>query len=105
MNIPEPGFYQHFKHDPAGPAWNYLYELTSVVQDTEDDSLLVIYRPLYNETRHNISPSGAYARPLDMFVGEVSRGGKTFPRFTRISDPLLIEKLKGVRDMKYEKRN
>jgi len=24
-NLPEPGYYYHFKHDPAGPLNNYAY--------------------------------------------------------------------------------
>ena len=34
---PEPGYYYHFKHDPAGPLNNYAYFIYGVGHHTEDD--------------------------------------------------------------------
>jgi hypothetical protein len=51
-NIPEPGFYYHYKHDPNGSVNNYAYEVLGIGHHTEDscrpeDEYLVVYRPLY----------------------------------------------------------
>ena len=71
-NLPEPGYYYHFKYDPDGPLNNYAYYIYGVGHHTEDDcrtedAFMQVYRPLYE---------GAYAyrngglfdlRPLHMF--------------------------------------
>jgi hypothetical protein len=70
--LPEPGYYYHFKHDPAGPLNNYAYYIYGVGHHTEndcrpEDAFMQVCRPLYG---------GAYAyrngglfdlRPLQMF--------------------------------------
>ena len=33
---PDPGYYYHFKHDPAGPLNNYAYYIYGVGHHTED---------------------------------------------------------------------
>jgi hypothetical protein len=48
---PEPGYYYHFKHDPAGPLNNYAYFIYGVGHHTEDDcrtedSFMQVYWPL-----------------------------------------------------------
>ena len=35
--LPEPGYYYHFKHDPAGPLNNYAYYIDGVGHHTEDN--------------------------------------------------------------------
>ncbi len=104
-HVPSPGFYYHYKHDPAGQFNNYAYEVMGVGLHTEDDCRpidqhMVVYRPLY--------PSFVYEngkmfdiRPLAMFMEEVTKDGKTFPRFTNITDPALVAKLEAVRDSMY----
>ena len=52
VNTPVPGYYYHYKHDPAGPVDNYAYLVVGVGHHTEDDArpvdkLMVVYRPLY----------------------------------------------------------
>ena len=52
-NVPEKGFYYHYKHDPEGEVNNYAYEVIGVGIHTEEDcrpedSSMVVYRPLYN---------------------------------------------------------
>ena len=100
--IPEKGFYYHYKHDPAGDINNYAYELMGVGLHSEEDSRpedanMAIYLPIYK--------SGAYRagkffvlRPLEMFMENVEKNGKTMPRFTKITDKKIIaelEKIKG----------
>ncbi len=52
--VPENGFYYHYKHDPDGPMNNYAYEVIGVGHHTEDyatveDMHMVVYRPLYED--------------------------------------------------------
>ena len=53
-NLPQPGFYYHFKHDPDGPVNNYAYYIYGVGHHTEndcrpEDAFMQVYRPLYVE--------------------------------------------------------
>ena len=52
------GVYKHFKGD--------LYLVEDLAQYSEDETQLVIYRALYEDTK-------LYARPLDMFLSPVDR--------------------------------
>lgn len=99
---PERGFYYHYKHDPAKGAFDYAYEVVNIAHHTEIDDFdaarMVVYRPLY-ESAKVYQAGGHYdARPLDMFMEDVTKEGRTFPRFSRITDPKIVsvlEKKKG----------
>ena len=65
----EPGRYRHYKGGE--------YELVGVARHSETLEPLVIYRPLYNAT-------GLWARPYDMFFGELEVDGRLQKRFSRI---------------------
>ena len=102
---PLPGFYYHYKHDPAGPVNNYAYEVMGVGHHTEDDcrpedQYVVVYRPLYEAF---VYTNGKMfdIRPLAMFMEEVEKDGRTRPRFERITDTETINALKQVRDRMY----
>ena len=99
MNLPQKGFYIHYKHDPNGPAHNYMYEVVGIARDTEDKSLSVLYRPLYNSEW--MPPASYQARPLEMFLENVEKGGAVIPRFALITDPSLIKELEEVRHAMY----
>jgi len=60
------GRYRHYKGNE--------YDVIGVAKHSEDETELVVYRPLYGE-------SGLWVRPLEMFVEEVNFEGKTVPRF------------------------
>ena len=104
-NAPLPGFYYHYKHDPAKGDYDFAYELLGTGIYTEDDRkdedrLFAVYRPLY--------PSYAYThgqlfdvRPLRMFMEPVIIDGKQMPRFTRIVDGSLLDRLMKRRDEMY----
>jgi len=92
------GFYYHYKHDPNGPFNNYAYEVLGVSRHTENRTLSMIYRPLYENTYLDVDYSN---RPLDMALGTIERNGETINRFQKIEDEQLIEKLKEIRDEMY----
>ncbi|WP_339719378.1 DUF1653 domain-containing protein [uncultured Paraglaciecola sp.] len=60
------GRYRHYKGNE--------YEVIGVAKHSEDESELVVYRPLYGER-------GLWVRPLDMFIEKVKLGEKYVPRF------------------------
>jgi hypothetical protein len=97
--MPEPGFYYHYKHDPAGPFNNYSYEVIGTALHTEDRTKLVAYRPLYENTY--LAELDFSVRPLDMFMGTVEKDGKAVPRFEMIKDPAVIAELTDIRDRMY----
>lgn len=103
--VPEKGFYYHYKHNPAGEFNNYAYEVIGVGIHTEDDcsqedSNMVIYRPLYNA---KVFEAGKffYLRPLEMFMENVTKDEKTFPRFTKITDAEIINELEAIKVKMY----
>lgn len=64
-----PGRYRHFKGGE--------YEVLGIARHSEDESPMVVYRPLYND-------SGLWVRPADMWNEKVVREGRTYTRFLRI---------------------
>ena len=65
------GKYRHFKGN--------LYEVLYIARHSEDESPLVVYRPLYGE-------GGIWVRPAEMWNETVTRDGKSFRRFVRVPD-------------------
>jgi hypothetical protein len=103
--VPELGFYYHYKHDPAKAINDYAYEVMGVGVHTEDDcrpedANMVVYRPLYEAS---VFKAGKLfdLRPLDMWMGDVEKDGKTFLRFQKITDPEIISELKMIREKMY----
>ena len=64
-----PGRYRHFKGGE--------YEVLGIVRHSEDESPMVVYRPLYND-------SGLWVRPADMWNEIVVRDGRTYTRFLQV---------------------
>ncbi len=103
--IPQKGFYYHYKHDPAGEVNNYAYEFLNVGHHTEDDcrpedALLAVYRPLYNAFVYR-NGKMFDVRPLSMFTEEIEKDGVRMKRFTKVEDPAVIEKLETVKAEMY----
>ncbi|WP_422121161.1 DUF1653 domain-containing protein [Neptunicella marina] len=73
MSQPElkPGRYRHYKGND--------YQVIDVARHSEDESLLVVYRPLYGEGK-------LWVRPLEMFTETVEVNGESVPRFAFISE-------------------
>ena len=108
--VPEVGFYYHYKHDPKGDVGNYAYEVLGVGFHTEDDARsgeghLVVYRPLYQASVYlaskELGVSCFDARPLGMWMENVTKKGQTFPRFQKITDPSVISELMKIRSEMY----
>ncbi|MDO8604845.1 MAG: DUF1653 domain-containing protein [bacterium] len=103
-NIPEAGFYYHNKHT-SDSVNNYAYELMGVGIHTEDDCTpedanMVVYRPLYKSEVFN-NEKFFWLRPLEMWTEKITKDGKTFPRFSKISDPEIISKLESIKKEMY----
>lgn len=105
-NVPERGLYYHYKHDPEGKVNNYAYEVMGVGIHTEDDCSpedehMVVYRPLYKEARVFTEGKFFDLRPLEMFMENVTKDGKTFPRFKKITNAEVIEALEAIKREMY----
>lgn len=103
--VPENGFYYHYKHDPAKAFNDYAYEVVGVGVHTEDDcrpedANMVVYRPLYEASVFKVGKLFDL-RPLDMWMGDVTKDGKTSARFSKINNPEIISKLKTLRAEMY----
>jgi hypothetical protein len=110
QRVPEKGLYYHYKHDPQGAINNYAYEVMGVGFHTEDDTRpgeqhFVVYRPLYEASIYIASKSLGIPcfdnRPLEMWMGNVEKGGKTFPRFAKITDSTVIAQLEKIKGEMY----
>ena len=105
--VPALGFYYHYKHDPSGPVNNYAYELVGVGCHTEEDcrsedANMAVYRPLYEEASVYKAGKLFDLRPLDMWMEEINKNGKVFPRFQKITDPETVAHLEKVKVRMYE---
>lgn len=103
--VPEKGFYYHYKHDPNGSVNNYAYEIVGVGCHTEEDcrpedANIVVYRPLYEASVYKAGKLFDL-RPLEMFMEDVTKEGKTFPRFKKITDPSIIAQLEEIKSSMY----
>lgn len=110
ITTPEPGFYYHYKHDPAGPIDNYAYLVVGVGHHTEDDArpqdkLMVVYRPLYKTALVYTMGRLFDIRPRDMFLEPVMKDGIMMPRFARITDPSVIAQLQKIQEEMYAARS
>lgn len=106
-DLPEPGFYYHYKHDPAGPLNNYAYEVLGVGCDTEGDwetpeAYMVIYRPLYEESPSYRAGRLWYLRPVGMFMDDVQKDdAPPMPRFHRVMNPEILAEFTKLRKEMY----
>lgn len=65
------GLYRHYKGND--------YEVIGTATHSETEEILVVYRPLYND-------SGLWVRPLEMFGEMVEVDHCVIPRFSFIGD-------------------
>jgi hypothetical protein len=103
---PEPGYYYHYKHDRSGPLNNYAYYIYGIGHHTEDncraeDAFMQVYRPLYEEAYAYRNGGIFDLRPLHMFYEPAKWNGEEVQRFTRITDPEVIARLREIRARMY----
>ncbi len=109
--VPGVGFYYHYKHDDSKGVQDYAYEVMGVGFHTEDDTRpgeehFVVYRPLYEsasiyQASRELGVMCMDNRPLEMWMGDVEKDGKIFPRFQKITDPEIIAQLEKIRSEMY----
>lgn len=105
--VPEKGFYHHYKHDPENLIKNnYTYEVVGVGLHTESDvdsrdAHMVVYRPLYEMPEAFQQGKFFWLRPLEMFMDDVNKDGKTFSRFTKITDAKVVAELEAIKKTMY----
>lgn len=98
--MPEVGdFYYHFKHDPSDVR-DHAYVITGFGWDLENDKKIVFYKPLYIFEIAGEKVEIA-TRSIENFTEIVTRDGKTFPRFQKITDEKIIEELKKIKGEMY----
>lgn len=109
--LPKPGdFYRHYKHNPEDLVpENYTYVVVGLGVDTDSkDSagarFFVHYRPLYKDEgmlaqlSRETGISCVWSRSLLEWMNMVTPPGseESQPRFTKVTDPNAIARLKGV---------
>ncbi len=108
--VPEMGFYYHYKHNPDVSVNDYAYEVIGVGFHTEDDvrpgeAHFLVYRPLYDASVYRASKELGVPcfdnRPLEMWMSDVTKDVRTFPRFSKIIDPAIITQLEKIRAEMY----
>jgi hypothetical protein len=70
--LKESGIYRHHK--------GRYYQMIALARHTETGEDLVVYRALYGDEL-------IWARPMQMFVGEVDVDGESRPRFLLVNEP------------------
>lgn len=104
--VPQIGFYYHHKHSPEQGIRHHAYEVRGITFHTETGEVCADYRPLYEEApvyqaSKQLGLPCADHRPLEMWMEDVTKDGKTFPRFTKITDPKVIVELEKARAEMY----
>lgn len=100
MNIPNKGFYRHYKHNPQKGFNDHIYEVIGIALHSEEKTYFVAYRPVY--INKYLSPANFSVRPLAMFLENVEVDGKVLPRFEYITDENLVKELISIRDEIYK---
>lgn len=99
---PQPGFYHHYKHDPAKDVRNYAYYIYGIGHHTEgddcrpEDLYQMVYRPLYPEAFVYRRGKLFDLRPLHIFYEPAEVHGQAVPRFRRIERPEQIAELSRI---------
>ena len=105
MELLEKGYYYHYKHVSHGDINNYAYEVIGLGLHSEGqhriEDTLVIYRAIYESTNYKMGKMYDL-RPLTMFVENVTKEGKTFKRFQKITDEKVIAQLEEIKRKMYD---
>ncbi len=84
MKLPKKG--EHYRHFKSTGGMDKVYEIIGLAQEPNPitpgpDTILVIYKPLYENDLLLESKLDFFMRPLSDFTDEVDRDGKIQPRF------------------------
>ena len=91
-NYPENGdYFYHYKHNSNLDINNFSYQIIGIALSTETEELLVVYKPLYK--LNHIFEASFFARPLSVFLEKVELNGQKVPRFSKIVNQIIIQKL------------
>ena len=114
MNMPEKGFYYHYKRDPNAAVNADAYEVLGTAWSTESGGSVhssnpedfmqdevVIYRPLYDTSLVYKNGKRFWTRPLKMFLEEIDFGGENVLRFQKIADSEKISQLEKIKKELY----
>jgi len=75
------------------------YRLHAIATDSETREKVVVYEALYGDfpsvTSFGVLPGGLFVRPAKMFFEDVTRDGKTFPRFRLLEAEGVAFDIKG----------
>lgn len=101
-----PGFYVHYKHDPAKGINDHVYEFLNIGHHTEieglDESAMVVYQPLYEQAGVYTIGKHWDLRPRTMFLSDKEiENGSSVKRFKIIEDKELVKKLVEIRNKMY----
>lgn len=106
--MPEAGYYYHYKHDPAKGVYDYAYYIYGAGNCTEDLPQELahlqhwqVYKPLYESFVYRTGKRFDL-RPLHMFFEPAMVEDREVPRFTRITDPAVLSALKVRRREMYK---
>lgn len=83
IKYPKLGVYEHYKSTARDKRY---YQIIGFARHTETDEILVVYIPLYVIPEHK--GLRLQARPLDMFIEDVTINKKKRPRFKYIGPEL-----------------
>lgn len=75
--------WKHFKHEPEGEKYNYMYEIVGVSVHTETEELMVCYKPLCNSSFLREKEADFFCRPISMWNDHIEKYGYSGPRFIR----------------------
>lgn len=85
-------YYYHFKHDPSD-IYDHAYVIDGFGFDAEKDYEVLFYRPLYEVDILKGSDMKVFVRSVENFTEMMTREGKTFQRFSKVTEPEIISKL------------
>lgn len=93
-------YYYHFKHDDSDVC-DHAYVIQGFGFDAEKDCEVLFYKPLYEVDILKGSDMDVFVRSVENFTEVMNRDGKTFPRFSKITDPEIISKLESKKKELY----
>lgn len=101
---PQPGFYQSYKHNPDGPIANEVFYICGIGSNKKarpEDQYSLIYLPLDEEAYVYRHGRMFDTRRLHEFFEYVEHKGVSVPRYTRITDPVVIDVLRAIKRKMY----